>query len=120
MDQLTGQTGRFDGVATLSPQGDTDLHYSESGQIQMAQGPVMTAERRYRWAFGDGLVVVSFDDGRPFHSFAPGVSGDGTDHLCGADLYRVTYGFAQWPVWTAVWQGSGPRKDYTLDSRYWR
>ena len=118
-DRLAGQVGRFDGQAVLSAAG-TDLTYEEAGRLQMGQGAVMTATRRYHWAFRDGLVVVTFADHGPFHSFQPGVSGAGTDHSCGSDLYRVKYGFSEWPVWTAVWQVSGPRKEYSLDSRYWR
>lgn len=119
-DRLGGQTGRFDGQALLSPRGAGGLDYVETGRLRLGDGPVMTATRRYVWDFQAGLVQVSFDDGRPFHSFQPGVSGAGTDHLCGADVYRVTYGFADWPVWTAVWDVAGPRKAYTLNSRYWR
>lgn len=120
LDRVGGQDGRFDGVAILSPLGPTGLSYVEAGQLRMGQGPVMTAGRRYLWAFQVGQVVVSFADTRPFHSFQPGISGDGTDHLCGADMYRVSYGFSDWPVWSAVWQVSGPRKDYILESWYWR
>ena len=119
-DRLGGQEGRFDGTAIVSLLGPDRLDYVETGQLQIGSGPVMAATRQYRWSFQAGMVQVAFDDGRPFHSFAPGVSGAGTDHLCGRDLYRVTYGFSDWPVWTAVWQVSGPRKDYALESRYWR
>lgn len=119
-DHKAGQTGRFDGQAVLLPTSDAGLEYVETGLLRIGAAPVLTAARRYHWAFRDGLVAVTFADHRPFHSFQAGVSGAGTDHLCGADLYRVTYGFADWPVWTALWQVSGPRKDYTLDSRYWR
>jgi Family of unknown function (DUF6314) len=119
-DRLAGQTGRFDGQVVLSPRGGDGLNYVETGFLRLGNGPALTATRRYMWVFQPGLVQVSFDDGRPFHSFTPGVDGAGTDHLCAADFYRVTYGFAGWPVWTAQWQVSGPRKDYTLDSRYWR
>lgn len=119
-DRQTGQVGRFDGQAVLSPRGPAGLGYAEIGQLRFGSAPVMTATRRYFWAFQPGLVLVSFDDGRPFHSFSPEVSGAGTDHLCGADLYCVRYGFSDWPVWTARWQVTGQRKDYTLDSRYWR
>jgi Family of unknown function (DUF6314) len=119
-DQRAGQTGRFDGQALLSPAGRECLDYVETGSLLWGEAPALTATRRYRWAFKAGLVLVSFDDGRPFHSFSPTVGGAGTDHLCGQDLYRVRYGFADWPVWTAVWQVLGPRKDYSLNSRYWR
>ena len=119
-DRRSGQAGRFAGQAVLTPRGADGLDYVETGSLRLGDGPAMAATRRYAWAFQAGLVQVSFDDGRPFHSFVPGVDGAGTDHLCGADLYCVSYGFADWPVWTAQWQVAGPRKDYTLESRYWR
>lgn len=119
-DRLSGQAGRFEGRAVLTPRGPDGLDYVETGLLRLGDGPAMTATRRYGWTFQAGLVQVSFDDGRPFHSFAPGVDGPGTDHLCGADMYSVRYGFADWPVWTARWQVAGPRKEYSLDSRYWR
>jgi hypothetical protein len=119
-DRLTGQTGQFDGIAVLSPQGTGDLRYSETGKLLWGDGPPLQADRTYLWVFEDGQARVLFADGRPFHSFQPGISGAGTDHLCGADLYRVTYGFTDWPEWSVQWDVSGPRKDYTLVSRYWR
>jgi hypothetical protein len=45
---------------------------------------------------------------------------DGTEHPCGDDHYTVQYDFRSWPQWTAVWQVSGPRKDYTSRSAYTR
>ena len=119
-DQRAGQTGRFDGQAVLSPLGADRLEYRETGQMRLGDGPVLAASRCYHWQFQGGLVQVAFADGRPFHSFVPGVSGAGTDHICGDDLYRVEYGFSAWPAWTARWQVAGPRKEYALDSRYWR
>lgn len=118
-DRRTGQPGRFVGRAVLTPVGQTGLAYAETGQLQIGPGPPMASTRRYVWAFGDA-VQVAFDDGRPFHSFRPGISGAGTDHQCGADLYQVTYGFHDWPCWTARWAVQGPRKDYVMLSRYWR
>lgn len=119
-DRLGGQEGRFVGAAVLSPLGADRLEYAETGQLRIGSAPAMAATRSYQWAFQGGLVLVAFDDGRPFHSFAPGIDAAGTAHLCGADMYRVSYGFSAWPVWTADWQVLGPRKDYTLQSRYWR
>ncbi len=119
-DRLAGQAGRFVGKAVLTPVAPQGLDYHETGILQLAQGPSLTATRHYTWAFGPDSVAVSFADGRDFHQFRPGVSGAGTDHLCGADLYRVTYEFADWPVWTAIWQVSGPGKGYVMSTRYCR
>lgn len=117
-DRLTGRTSRFDGQAGLTAAGDGALAYAETGQLQLAGAAPMTATRRYLWQFAGAQVDVRFADGRPFHSFAPGMTGPGTDHPCGEDLYRVAYDFSAWPRWSARWDVRGPRKDYALHSQY--
>ena len=52
--------------------------------------------------------------------FVPSGRTAGSDHPCGADLYRVEYDFSRWPEWSAVWDVSGPRKNYTMESRFRR
>lgn len=114
------------GEAVLTPEAmltggaDDTLTYAEMGQLRLGGGPSMQAARRYRWVFGPDGVSVSFDDGRPFHAFVPQGHVAGTDHPCGADLYRVRYDFTRWPRWQAVWQVRGPRKEYVLVSDYAR
>ncbi|MBI1416653.1 MAG: hypothetical protein GC146_05450 [Limimaricola sp.] len=117
-DRLSGQEGRLSGEAMLTPEGDDALAYAEMGQLRLGGGPPMEAVRRYRWVFGPTGVSVSFDDGRPFHRFVPEGHIAGTDHPCGADLYRVRYDFTRWPRWQAVWEVRGPRKDYVSVSHY--
>jgi len=117
-DRKGRQTGHFSGVATFSEAEQTRLLYDEKGQMRFGQGAQMLATRRYIWDFGDTEVRVSFDDERPFHSFVPNGSGAGTDHPCGDDFYEVSYDFLQWPLWTAVWKVTGPRKDYTSHTVY--
>jgi len=119
-DLRGGPDGSFAGMATLEPRGATCLTYLEEGQLQLGDLSPMAASRRYIWQFALGGVAVSFADGRPFHSFRLAESGAGSDHLCGADLYRVSYDFDAWPVWSAHWQVTGPRKDYTMLTRYAR
>jgi hypothetical protein len=116
-DRLSGQAGWFRGEALLSPE-PWGLAYAETGQLQIGGGPVLQAERRYRWLFDGSQVAVFFADGAPFHRFTPGETEGQIEHLCGADSYRVTYHWDDWPRWRAHWQVSGPRKDYALDSRY--
>ena len=118
-DRLAGQPGRFDGVARFAPV-PGGLRYEEEGVLRLGEGAGLTARRAYLWHFGAAGVEVAFHDGRPFHRFAVGESGAGTDHLCGADLYRVAYDWSAWPDWRAVWEVTGPRKDYRMESRYRR
>lgn len=119
-DRRAGQTGTFRGSANLRAAGEDALHYAEAGQMKLGQGPLMTAERRYHWQIAPDLVIVSFDDGRPFHSFRPEGTVAGTDHPCGEDFYTVRYDFSRWPRWEAIWTVRGPRKDYTSTSVYTR
>ena len=119
-DQFSGQIGQFDGVADFSPQGADGLTYHETGQMAYGAGPRMLAERRYQWRFDEDGVEVFFADGRPFHGFHTDRVTDRARHLCGADLYRVSYDFAAFPDWTATWTVEGPRKLYTSISRYCR
>jgi hypothetical protein len=117
-DLLSKQTGKFDGTATLSDDTGGGLIYYENGTMQLGDGPVMTAERRYLWVFGTVHIDVAFANGAPFHRFTPAGHLAGTDHPCGADFYTVRYDFTAWPVWSAVWTVTGPRKDYVSTSVY--
>ena len=118
-DRLGTMNGRLSGVATLTGN-DAQMAYDETGRLTLATGSVMAATRGYLWTFKATRVVVRFADGADFHAFVPDGQAIGTTHLCGEDLYDVTYDFRDWPVWTATWSVKGPRKDYTSVSRYQR
>lgn len=118
-DHRTGETNTLHGSATIAEQGGQFVYF-ETGQLKLATGQELNAERKYTWVFEDRLVQVSFDDGRPFHHFSPSGLAEGTDHLCGADLYKVIYDFTAWPVWSTEWQVQGPKKDYRSKTRYQR
>lgn len=119
-DRLAGQAGHFGGTAVLTPDGPDGLDYSEEGTLRLGGGTPLFASRRFLWRFAKGQVDVRFADGAPFHAFTPEGQGAGTDHPCGADFYRVAYDFSRWPVWSAVWTVTGPRKDYVSASTYSR
>jgi hypothetical protein len=116
-DRLSGRPGRFDGTATFTPN-ENGLRYHEEGLLTLADGPPLRATRAYLWRPDGDAVAVLFADGRPFHRFTG--TGQGTDHPCGADLYRVLYDFSPWPAWSATWSVSGPAKDYVMRSLYRR
>ena len=117
-------------IADHTGAGDTLFHgqaqidggglYHETGKMTLPNGQVVAAERKYRWADTPTGIQVSFDDGRPFHVICPSdPSGVPTDqHWCPPDMYRVRYDFSDFPKWSAVWQVTGPRKDYTMISQY--
>jgi len=114
-DRTGGPAGRFTGTGRFTP-APGGLAYAEAGEL--ALGPtVMRATRAYRWVFTAEGVEVLFSDGRPFHAFRWDAAT--AEHPCGADLYRVRYDFSAWPDWTATWDVTGPRKDYTLRT-LWR
>lgn len=106
-----GGSARFDGHARWIREG-TGALYIERGTLVMPQARY-SAERRYRW---DRALRVHFEDGRIFHRVP--AAGGAAEHWCDPDRYEVFYDFTGWPVWTARWRVSGPRKDYVLLSRY--
>ncbi|MFW2586727.1 DUF6314 family protein [Sagittula sp. SSi028] len=112
--QADGTRALFTGHGTWTQRPDGGADYAETGQLEMGGGR-FTAERRYHWTPG---LDVYFDDGRFFHRVPAG--GGATGHWCDPDQYDVRYDFADWPAWTVVWQVHGPRKDYTMTSRYTR
>lgn len=118
-DHLAAQRGIFEGRAELAPAGDHWL-WSEAGEMRLGAGPSFAARRDYLWQpEAGGRIAIRFHDGRPFHSFDPEGRPE-AHHWCDPDDYRVTYDFADWPVWRAVWRVRGPRKDYTMTSLHRR
>lgn len=117
-EHLNGRHGTLVGRAIFQTTGATHLTYDETGSLKLEGGATMQAARRYLWQFLPDAVIVTFDDGRPFHQFVPFGHAAGTDHPCGEDLYTVRYDFTQWPRWAAVWTVKGPRKDYVSTSIY--
>jgi hypothetical protein len=114
-DHLAGALGRFDGEAVFAPEGG-GLRYREEGQLRLGEGPAFAAERSYFWRQAGQRIAVDFADGRPFHDFDP--ANPAAQHLCVADDYAVRYDFSAWPNWRADWTVTGPRKRYSMISRY--
>lgn len=115
-DARAGSTAHFDGQAVLT-QGQGGLIYEESGTLILPGQPPMSATRRYLWQAAGADIALFFDDGRPFHAIGPGAQPD-DHHDCPPDAYDVRYDFRYWPVWTARWGVSGPRKDYVSVTEY--
>lgn len=116
-DRRAGQGARFSGTATLAPD-PNGLLYTETGTLHLPGQEPIHAIRRYLWrAAAQGAIAIHFEDGRPFHAFRP-EGRPRAAHDCGPDTYRVAYDFTRWPDWSATWEVSGPRKDYTARTRY--
>ncbi len=115
IEDRVGPDARFTGTAVFSPDG-AGLLYTETGQLQMAEQS-FAATRTYMWHPDGRQIAVYFDDGRLFHRFEPGVRAQ-AGHDCAPDRYDVTYTFGAWPLWQAVWEVRGPRKNYRMVSDY--
>ena len=114
-----GPDARFEGWVHFTPD-SAGLVYREEGELRIAGQPVIRAERQYLWrAIDGGAIDVAFDDGRPFHRIASGAVPNDR-HYCDPDIYDVAYDFSAWPEWACHWQVKGPRKDYSMMSRYCR
>ena len=119
-DRFSQQRLTFEGFAWFKPEGDI-LHYAEKGEIRIPGQTALPASQNLTWRpeSDDGEnIAVYFHDGRYFHSLNPRQSPISARHLCGRDLYDVTYRFEDWPTWDATWVVTGPAKDYTLASTY--
>lgn len=118
-DHFGAQQGSFAGQARFRPVGEA-LLYHETGMLVLGSGTPVRAERRYVWRQVGGRIVVTHDDGRAFHDFEPGLGQPEARHWCDPDDYRVRYDFSCWPLWTAEWRVTGPRKDYVMLADYGR
>lgn len=112
--QSDGSTGGFRGSAVWTRAGG-HAEYAETGVLQLDHSGPFTAERRYRWSTD---LDVFFEDGRFFHRVPP--LGGEARHWCDPDLYEVSYDFSCWPAFSTVWRVQGPKKSYTMTSRYTR
>lgn len=116
--EADGRSATFAGTARFTPDGE-GLIYREDGLLALpGTAAPIRAERRYLWREDGAGIVVLFDDGRPFHRFAP--ARPEAAHWCEPDDYRVRYDFSGWPVWRAEWRVTGPRKDYHMIGEYSR
>lgn len=115
-----GTIARFRGVARFvmsEPVNTKRLTYTETGELELATGHRLQAERVYLWRAGEGRALeVFFDDGRPFHTIDPNQTQ--AQHWCDPDQYDVAYDFENWPLWSSRWSVTGPRKSYSLVSQY--
>ena len=118
-DRLGGQVLRGEGVARFDGIGP-ELRYHEELVLTLPGAAAPVAGRNGAICGGSerGAWRCSLTTGFRFDAFVPEGHGAGTDHPCGADLYRVAYDFSRFPGWQAVWTVTGPRKDYTSRTSY--
>jgi hypothetical protein len=118
-DRMHGLGGQFVGQTRFEKEGDR-LRCLESGDLTLASGATLSADRQMFWQIMPDRIYVYYADGGLFHTFTPHGISEGTPHLCGEDHYISRYDFTAFPRWSVTWQVSGPRKDYTSVSDYHR
>ena len=109
----------FEGRAQLDRAG-AGLTYVEDGQWTKSTWGKTRASRCYLWRAEGDRICVDYEDGRAFHSFAPGLATCESGHDCAPDRYDVTYRFHLPELWKADWRVAGPRKNYISRTRYTR
>lgn len=112
-----GARASYAGRAAATPDG-AGLRWREEGWLTLADGRRMAAHRTLLWRPGPGGVAVLFEDGCPFHRIDLTRADPGDEHLCAADLYRVSYDLSAWPVWRVRWRVDGPRHAYVSETRH--
>lgn len=115
------------GIATFTPLGAGRLAYCEQGNLKLANGTEVQAEREYVFGNSDGGFKVYFKEDPPrlFHEIALFASDRGelsgrAGHLCGHDDYQSAYTFLPDGTFVVRHMVSGPRKDYTMTTTYMR
>lgn len=114
------------GTATITPRGAGQFDYHERGQLRPPDGRTLDAERRYIFAEEADDFAVFFAENPPrlFHRIAlhhegPNLVGAAT-HLCAADRYDSRYAFHPDGSFVTEHRVHGPRKRYTIVTRYAR
>ncbi|MBR0708235.1 MULTISPECIES: DUF6314 family protein [Bradyrhizobium] len=115
------------GIATFTPLDGERLAYRERGQLKLANGTAVQAEREYVFSNSDGGFKVFFreDPPRLFHEISLSASPGGelsghARHLCRRDEYRSAYMFLPDGTFVVRHVASGPSKDYTINTTYTR
>jgi uncharacterized protein DUF6314 len=119
--------GAMKGVATFTALDQGSLLYREQGNLKLAGGTELHAEREYIYRVRQDGFDVLFRESPPrlFHAISL-AQHDGSeyfgnaDHLCGPDTYRSTYTFLADGNFVIRHIVHGPRKDYTMVTTYSR
>lgn len=119
-DVLSRQHGTFSGTADCERHSAGGCSFTEHGLLRW-KGRRMQATRSLRLdASRTGVVMVSFEDGRPFHALDLRSGRYDADHRCGPDLYHGHFEVHGDDEWTVRWDVIGPRKQHSLESVYRR
>ncbi len=118
-------SGSLAGTARFARRPDGLIDYIERGELEFDGGRFAT-ERRYLFEPRETGFAVFFpgEPRRLFHEVVLAPAADGAivgaaTHPCGPDMYFSTYRFAG-DGFTITHRANGPRKNYTLVTRYTR
>ncbi|VXC51112.1 DUF6314 family protein [Nocardioides sp. AX2bis] len=117
-DRYAAARLRVTGTAVLEQVDGGRVRWHEEGLLERP-GSAPAAVHRTLLVVPDaaGSWQVTFDDGRPFHPWSPGLA---VDHPCADDLYRGVVDIQDRGRWTVTWQVRGPAKDHTITTAYAR
>jgi hypothetical protein len=123
---IEGQ-GSMKGVATFTALDQSSLLYREQGNLKLAGGTELQAEREYIYRVRPDRFDVLFKESPPrlFHAICL-MQHEGSEycgsanHLCGLDTYQSTYTFLADGNFVIRHIVHGPRKDYTMITTYSR
>jgi hypothetical protein len=115
-DGLSGEHGHARGTAvfTTGPDGGS---WREQGRLCWG-GRWLPFSRTLGFAHVDGAWWVTFEDGRPFHPWRPGIA---VTHPCRADTYRGLVVVDDVRAELRIgWDVTGPAKRQRIVTRYRR
>lgn len=123
-DHRDGTEYTANGRAELALEPDGRIRWAEHGTLTWASGTTSVTRTLFLVQEGSGDNVgpsrwrVTFEDGRHFHPWTVG----SVEHLCGCDLYQGGVAVPERPAlsWELRWRVTGPEKDYTMETRYFR
>jgi len=124
-DRRAGRAGAAVGEAMIAARGDTATAIcAETLMIDYA-GQRFAGEQTMLWRFDDADGPTLFSrDGRFLVAMRfrqdGGLARASFSHECNEDLYKGAAEISDESSWRLVWNVRGPRKDYTLDTRYSR
>ncbi|MDJ0945107.1 MAG: DUF6314 family protein [Kiloniellales bacterium] len=119
--------GGLEGSAVFAPDGAGGLAYREAGELRLANGVTVAAERCYLYRPRPDGFAVYFAEMPPrlFHEIALTADRRGwrrgrARHLCAADLYLTRYAFLPDGRFVLRHRVRGPRKAYRITTWYRR
>lgn len=126
-DRRAGELLRVEGHCVLEPCGEASVRWHEEGLLERpgtvpAADPAPVTRTLYVVRDATRTWRVTFEDGRPFHPWVPGIE---VDHPCAPDHYRgrldlgaVDPATGAPTSWSTTWEVHGPAKDHTIATTY--